>query len=89
MYLTELMSVGGIVNKIASARGIIKKRDSRMLAENGRHVKGLGLLLTQSAKRKGNTKMKVSIENFEELKINFIQHCKIPPSLIINWIMQD
>ena len=37
----ELRSVWGIVNRqiaIASARGIVRRRDSRMLAENGGNV---------------------------------------------------
>ena len=40
-YLLELAKVGGVVNReiaIASARGIVCKKDSRMLAENGGHV---------------------------------------------------
>ena len=40
-YLTELGRVGGVVNRviaIASARGIVRKKDSRMLAENGGYV---------------------------------------------------
>jgi len=37
-YITDLGKVGGGVNKefvIASARGIIQKKDSGLLAENG------------------------------------------------------
>jgi len=40
-YLLELSKVGGMVNKaiaMASAREIIQKGDSRMLAENGGHM---------------------------------------------------
>ena len=71
-YLLELGKVGSIVNReipIASARGIIHKKDSRMLAENGGHV-----LLTKDwahylllhmgyAKRKANSKVKITVEN--------------------------
>jgi len=100
-YLLELSKVGGVVNKaivIASARGIVRKRDSRMLAENGGHV-----LLTKDwaqylllymgyAKRKTNSKVKITADNFEELRYNFLCEIKgivmmeeIPSSMILNW----
>jgi len=76
-YLLELSKVGGVVNKPiakASARGIIQKRDGRMLAENGGHV-----LLTKDwahylllrmghVKRKANSKIKITADNFKELR---------------------
>ena len=40
-YLLELGKVGGVVNReiaMARPRGIVRKKDSRMLAENGGHV---------------------------------------------------
>ena len=99
-YLLELGKVGSIVNReipIASARGIIHKKDSKMLAENGGHV-----LLTKDwahylllhmgyVKRKANSKVKITVENFKE-KYNFLCKIKgivmmeeIPFSMILNW----
>ena len=40
-YLKELGRIGGVVNAaiaMASAKGIVRKKDSRMLAENGGHI---------------------------------------------------
>ena len=40
-YLKELGRIGDVVNAaiaMASAKGIVRKKDSRMLAENGGHV---------------------------------------------------
>ena len=93
--------VGGVINKtiaIASARGIVRKRDSRMLAENGGHV-----LLTKDwahyllirkgyVKRKAKSKAKITVESFEELRYNFLCEIKsivmmeeISSSIILNW----
>ena len=54
-YLKELGRLGGVVNAaiaMASARGIVRKKDSRMLTGNGGHVrslyKRLGTLLASS-----------------------------------------
>ena len=100
-YLLELGKVGGIVNReiaIVSARGIVCKKDSRVLAENGGHV-----LLTKDwahylllrmgyVKRRANSKVKITVENFEEMKYNFLCEIKdivmmeeIPSSMILNW----
>ena len=74
-YLRDLGKVGGGVNKelaIASARGIIRKKDSRLLAENGAPVAltkdWAHYLLVRMGyvKRKANSKVKVVAENFEE-----------------------
>ena len=100
-YLLELGKVGGVVDReiaIASAKGIVRKKDSRMLAENGGHV-----LLTKDwahyllhrmgyVKRKANSKVKITVENFEAMKYNFLCEIKaiammeeVPSSMILNW----
>ena len=100
-YLLELGKVGGVVNRqiaIASAKGIVRKKDSRMLAENGGHV-----LLTKDwahylllrmgyVKRKANSKVKITVQNLEEMRYNFLCEIKaivtmeeIPSSMILNW----
>ena len=100
-YLLELGKVGGVVNReiaIASARGIVRKKDSRVLAENGGHVLltkdwAYYLLLRMGyVKRKANSKVKITVENFEEMKYNFLCEIKdivmmeeIPSSMILNW----
>ena len=99
--LIELRGVGGIVNRqiaIASARAIARRKDSNMLAENGGHVvftkdwAHYVLVCMGYVKRKDNTKAKIAIENFEELKTNYLYSIKgimmmeeIPPPLIVNW----
>ena len=100
-YLKELGRIGGVVNAViamASAKKIVRKKDSRMLAENGGHVVFTKdwahylLLRMGYVKRKANSKVKVTMSNFEELKVNFLSDVKavvlmeeIPPSLILNW----
>ena len=100
-YLTELGRVGGVANiaiAMASARGIVRKKDSRMLAENGGYVVFTKdwahylLLCMGYVKRKANSKVKITVSNFEELKVNFLCDIKaivlmeeIPSSLILNW----
>ena len=101
-YLLELGKVGGLVNReiaIVSARGIVRKKDSRMLAENGGHV-----LLTKDwahylllcmgyMKRRANNKVKITVENFEEMKYNFLYEIKgivmmeeIPSFMILKYV---
>ena len=100
-YLRDLGKAGGGVNKelaIASARGIIRKKDSRLLAENGGPVAltkdWAHYLLVRMGyvKRKANSKVKVVAENFDEHKVNFLCEIKgivtmeeVPSSLILNW----
>ena len=100
-YITDLGKVGGGVNKdlvIASARGIIRKKDSGLLAKNGRpfaltNDSAYHLLVhIRYVKRKASSKMKIAVENFEEYRINFLCSIKgivtmeeIPSSLILNW----
>ena len=74
------------------------KKDSRMLAENGGYVVFTKdwahylLLRMGYVKRKANSKVKITVSNFEELKVNFLCDIKaivlmeeIPSSLILNW----
>ena len=100
-YLTELGKRGGIINTaiaISSAKGIIRKYDSNLLAENGgsihlskswaKYLMGrMGL-----SKRRGDTKARVLIIDFEKIKAQYLFDIKvitemddIPPELIINW----
>ena len=74
-YLRDLGKAGGGVNKelvTANARGIIRKKDSRLLAENGGPVALIKdwahylLVCMGYVKRKANNKVKVVAENFEE-----------------------
>lgn len=81
MYLLSLCDVGGVINCAiarASATGIIRQKNSNWLACNGGHI-----LLTKDwsryllermnvVKTKANTKAKITIDNFAELKCNFL-----------------
>ena len=100
-YLTTLRSHGAVVNTaiaVSCAEGIIKNKDSNLLASNGGHIVltkywGKNLLSRMGfVKRRASTKAKVSIENFEEVKAQFLIDIKavvgfeeIPLDLIINW----
>ena len=75
-YLRDLGKAGGGVNKelaIASARRIIRKKDSRLLAENGGPVAltkdwAHYLLIRMGyVKRKANSKVKVVAENLKSI----------------------
>ena len=101
MYLLALHEAGGGVNCAiarASATGIIRRKNSNWLACNGGHI-----LLTKDwsryllermnfVKRKANTKAKITVDNFTELKCNFLSDIQavvdmeeVPPCLVINW----
>ena len=101
MYLLSLREAGGSVNCAiarASATGIIRRKNSNWLACNGGHI-----LLTKDwsryllermnfVKRKANTKAKITVDNYAELKCNFLSDIQavvdmeeVPPCLIINW----
>ena len=100
-YLNFVRENGGIVNTaiaISYAEGIIMNKDSRLLACNGGHILltkdwGKNLLHRMGlVKRKGTTKAKVSVENFDALKAQFLLDIRvvaemeeIPPDLVINW----
>ena len=100
-YLTDLRKKGCIINTsvtIAVAEGILLNKDANLLAANGGGIhltkdwakylfKRMGLV-----KRKGNTKAKVEVEQFDEMKRLFHQDIRsavvmdeVPPELIINW----
>ena len=100
-YLIELGKAGGIVNAeiaMASAKGLVKKANSRVLAENGSHMfftkdwahHSLGRM--ELVKRKANSKVKISVNDFEEQKEHFLCSIsalvlmeEIPEPLILNW----
>lgn len=100
-YLDRLREKGGVVNTaitIASARGIVIKRDSNLLDVNGGHIclsKHWAKSFLQRigfVKCKGTTKAQVTVADFELLKQDFIftvksviQMDEIPSQLVINW----
>lgn len=100
-YLTTLRSHGAVVNTaiaVSCTEGIIKNKDSNLLASNGGHIVltkywGKNLLSRMGfVKRRASTKAKVSIENFEEVKAQFLIDIKavvkfeeISFDLILNW----
>ena len=100
-YLTSLRKNGAVVNTaivMACAEGIVRSKDSNLLCSNGGHIfltkdwaksllRRMGLV-----KRRASTKSKVSVENFEELKEQYLLDIKacvemdeVPDELIINW----
>ena len=100
-YLTSLRDHGAVVNTaiaISCAEGIVKNKDSNLLASNGGHIVlskywGKNLLKRMGfVKRRASTKAKVTIENFEEVKAQFLLDIKavvefeeILFDLVINW----
>ena len=100
-YVHALHLNGGIVNTaivIATGEGIIKDHDSNLLCENGGHIKltkdwAKYLLQRMNfVKRSKTSTAKVSVENFDQLKAQFLFDIKsiveieeIPQYLIINW----
>ena len=100
-YITELRKRGCIINTtvaIAVGEGILLNKDANLLAANGG-----GINLTKDwakylfrrmglVKRKGNTKAKVELEQFDEIKRMFHQDIRsavvmdeVPSELVINW----
>ena len=100
-YLNDLRKRGCVINTriaIAVGEGILLNKDANLLASNGGGItltkdwakylfKRMGLV-----KRKGNTKAKVNIEDFDKMKKLFHLDIKgvvamdeVPPKLIINW----
>ena len=100
-YLRALSSNGAVVNTaiaIACLEGIVKHTDSNLLACNGGHITltkhwGKHLLHRMGfVKRKASTKSKITIQNFKDIKAQFLFDIKvavemdeIPHDLIINW----
>ena len=100
-YLTSFRESGAVVNTaiaMGCAEGIVRSADSNMLAVNRGHI-----LITKDwaknllsrmgfVKRRASTKAKVSVEDFQEKKEQFVLDIKtvvtiedIPLDLIINW----
>ena len=100
-YVKYLRERGCVVNTavvIAAAEGIVMNKNANLLSCNGG-----GILLTKDwakyllkrlgmVKRKANTKAKVTVEDFEAAKEQFLLDIKnvvsldeIPPALILNW----
>ena len=100
-YLTSFRESGAVVNTaitMACAEGIVRSADSSLLAVNGGHT-----LITKDwaknmhhqigfMKRRASTKAKVTVEDFEEKKEQFLLDIKavvtledIPLDLVINW----
>ena len=100
-YLTALRENGAVVNTaiaIRCAEGIVKSKDSNLLAANGGHIVltkhwGKHLLTCMGfVKRRASTKAKIAIQNFDEVKAQFLLDIKvvcemdeIPFDLVINW----
>ena len=100
-YLLATREAGGVVNSeiaIAAAMGTVRKQDSNLLAQNGGHI-----VLTRDwarsllgrmgyVKRKANTKAKIAVTDFTELKSQFLIDIRtlkdleeIPDCLVLNW----
>ena len=82
-YLIATHKAGGVVNSevaIVAAVGIVQKQDSNLLAQNGGHItltrdwaRIYSLLGRMSyVKRKANTKAKIAVTDFNELKSQFL-----------------
>lgn len=100
-YITELRVAGGVINShivIGAGYGIMQKRNSSMLLCNGGTVElkkswaNYFLHRMNFVKRKGTTKGKLTVADFEEKKQQFLLDVKavveleeIPGALVINW----
>ena len=100
-YLRYLREQGSAVNSaiaFATAEGVVRSVDANLLAYNGGGINltkpwARGLLgQIEMVRRRTSSKAKISIENFEAVKKEFLLEVKnvvsfdeIPPSLIINW----
>ena len=100
-YLTALRANGAVVNTaiaIGCAEGIVKSNDSNLLASNGGHIvlsKHWAKHLPSRigfVKRRASTKAQIAIQNFDEVKTQFLLDIKavvemdeLPFDLVINW----
>ena len=100
-YLHALRANGADVNTaiaIACAEGIVRSKDSNLLACNGGHISlskhwGKHLLSHMGyLKHRVSTKAKDAVQDFEEVKAQFLLDIKvvieideIPLNLVINW----
>ena len=77
-YLRELRDCGGVVNTrivIAVGLGVVTYKDANLLAKYGDVIltkHWAKYLLQCMVKRRSNTKVKVTVDNFEELKLAFL-----------------
>ena len=100
-YLVKVRECGGAVNTaitMAGAKGLLLKLDRTQLQEYGGPVT-LSRAWAKSlmrrmgfVKRRGTTKCKATVENFDQVKADFlaevastVQMEEIPPELIFNW----
>ena len=100
-YISELHANGCPVNTaivIATGQGIVKDYDSNLLSENGGHLtltKDWAKYLLKKlsfVKRRSSSAAKVSVNNLNQLKSQFIfdiqsivEMEEIPSDIIINW----
>ena len=100
-YVRELRKSGVIINAhvvIAVGMGLVLSKDANLLAENGGHTNlckhWARYLFSRMGfvKRRANTKSKVSVEHFDELKklflldfSNAVEMDEVPTELVINW----
>ena len=96
-----IWDAGGVINNsivIGIIKGVIKDSDSNLLVENGGPIevdKPVAKRLLERmnyVKRRGTTKAKVTPEDFEKLKLQFLDDIRmvvafedIPSGLILNW----
>ena len=100
-YLTCFRENGAVVNTaiaIGCAEGIVRSKDSNLLSCNGGHISltkdwAKSLLRRMGyVKRRASTKAKVTVQDFEDVKAQFLLDIKavaemdeVPSELIINW----
>ena len=100
-YIKEMRSKGAVVNTaivMACAEGVVMHHDSNLLAINGGHITiskdwAKSLLCRMGyVKRRVSTSVKVTPQDFDERKKQFLYDAKvlvnyeeIPDSLVINW----
>ena len=82
---------------MAAAEGIVKHHDANLVADDGpititKHWARSLLTRMHFVKRRGNTKAKVNVSDFDQFKTQFVYDVKaitqfeeIPDSLVINW----
>ena len=97
LYVKEMRKNGVVINTsvvMAAAEGIVMHHDANLLAKNGGPIvitkHWVRALLTRMCfvKRRGNTKAKVGVPEFEQLKAQLaydVEFGDIPESLVINW----
>ena len=100
-YIKEMRKNGVVINTsvvMAAAEGIVMHHDANLLAKNegpiviSKHWARALLTRMCFVKRRGNTKAKVGVPEFEQLKAQLAYDVKaiiefgdIPDSLVINW----